>query len=322
MGPDVVTGGQMSTIKLELFGKDLKVQKAISTAKNVSVTKAPVLIMGEKGVGKRSLAQLIHEQSGRSNRPIYTVDCSKSAEEVEALILGARDDESGRFNKGVLELGDRGTVVFANIDGLEEAFQRRLFQVISELKDYDIDIRIIATTTKNLSKLVGAGRFYRGLFTLISANALTIPPLRERISDIDDISTQYLSFLSTSLQKTLELDQTSKQKMISHYWTHNLQELFSVLKSSAQETEDGIITEEILGLGERKIVQTSADDDPEGIRLMSLKEAEKMLIKKALIHTSENRTQAAKILGVSIRTLRNKINEYRNEGSSFFVNLR
>ena len=75
-------------------------------------------------------------------------------------------------------------------------------------------------------------------------------------------------------------------------------------------------------IGEKKTVDMMSEEDNEGIRLMSLKEAEKLLIKKALIHTSENRTQAAKILGVSIRTLRNKINEYRNNGNAFFVNLR
>ena len=79
---------------------------------------------------------------------------------------------------------------------------------------------------------------------------------------------------------------------------------------------------EDLEIGEKKTVDMMSEEDNEGIRLMSLKEAEKLLIKKALIHTSENRTQAAKILGVSIRTLRNKINEYRNNGNAFFVNLR
>jgi two-component system response regulator FlrC len=78
----------------------------------------------------------------------------------------------------------------------------------------------------------------------------------------------------------------------------------------------------LLKLGEKKAESENFDSDEDGLKLMSLKEAERLLIKKALIHTSENRTQAAKILGVSIRTLRNKINEYRNDGNNFFVNLR
>jgi two-component system, response regulator FlrC len=317
-----MTGGQMSTIKVELFGKDPKVQKALSTAKNVSVTKAPVLIVGERGVGKRSLAKFIHDHSGRSHKPFFAIDCAGDPVEVENQILGHRDEESGRFNKGVLELGDKGTVVFANIDAMEEGFQKRLFQVLSELKDYEIDIRIMATTTKNLSKLVGAGRFYRGLYTLVSSNALFIPPLRERINDIEYIAHFLINETLKENKDNVTLTQSAINKMVSHYWTHNVFELVSVMESTLEEVLEGDITDDNLCIGDKKMMPSLSDDENEGIRLMSLKEAEKMLIKKALIHTSENRTQAAKILGVSIRTLRNKINEYRQDGSSFFVNLR
>ena len=112
------------------------------------------------------------------------------------------------------------------------------------------------------------------------------------------------------------------KKIVGHYWTHNVKELKAIIESTLQNIEGEVITEELLEIGEKKAVNIISDDDSEGIRLMSLKEAERLLIKKALVHTSENRTQAAKILGVSIRTLRNKINEYRNEGNSYFVNLR
>jgi two-component system response regulator FlrC len=111
-------------------------------------------------------------------------------------------------------------------------------------------------------------------------------------------------------------------KILSHYWTHNIHELKTVLESSIENCEGETLKEEDVEIGEKRSVNFSTDEDGEGIRLMSLKEAERLLIKKALIHTSENRTQAAKILGVSIRTLRNKINEYRSSGKSYFVNLR
>ena len=111
-------------------------------------------------------------------------------------------------------------------------------------------------------------------------------------------------------------------KVLSHYWTHNVEELKAVIETSLEKLEGDVLDEDQIMIGERRTTSMMSDDESEGIRLMSLKDAEKLLIKKALIHTSENRTQAAKILGVSIRTLRNKINEYRTDGNSFFLNLR
>lgn len=309
----------METVNVELFGKDPKVQKAINIASNVSTTKAPVLISGEAGVGKRTLARFIHENSNRSTKHLETVDCSLDSVTVENQILGWRD-ENGRFNKGVLEKANKGTVVFANIDGLQDAFQKKLHKIISELDDYDIDIRIIATTTKNLSKLVGSGRFYRGLYTHVSNNTLNLSPLRERAHDLEMMTRHFIHEFSNG--RDIRIDSLAMDKLLSHYWTYNVHELRTVIESSIANCESGIITEATLEIGEKKAVNMITEEDNEGIRLMSLKEAEKLLIKKALIHTSENRTQAAKILGVSIRTLRNKINEYRSDGNVYFINLR
>ncbi|MBK26469.1 MAG: hypothetical protein CME70_20890 [Halobacteriovorax sp.] len=315
-----MTGGQMSTVKVELFGMDPKVQKAVAVARNVSVTKAPVLIIGEVGVGKKALANFIHESSTRAGKTIEVVDCSMEAKDVENKILGFRDDETGRFTRGVLEAANGGTVIFANIDGLEDEFQKKLHKILNELGDYDIDVRIVATTTKNLSKLVGSGRFYRGLYTLVSNNAITIPPLREREGDLEMLTRYFLTEFSGG--NNVQVEPSALQKILSHYWTHNVQELKAVLENSVNNGDGNTLSEADLEIGEKKAVSLITDEDNEGIRLMSLKEAEKLLIKKALIHTSENRTQAAKILGVSIRTLRNKINEYRGAGNAYFVNLR
>jgi two-component system response regulator FlrC len=315
-----MTGGQMSTVQVELFGLDPKVQKAVSVARNVSVTKAPVLIIGEVGVGKKSLARFIHDSSTRAGKGIEVVDCSNDAKDVENQILGFRDEETGRFTRGVLEAANGGTVIFSNIDGLEDEFQKKLHKILNELSDYDIDVRIVATTTKNLSKLVGSGRFYRGLYTLVSNNSITVPPLRERAGDLEMLTRHYLTEFSGG--NTVQVEPTALQKILSHYWTHNVQELKAVLENSVANGDGTTLSEADLEIGEKKAVSLITDEDNEGIRLMSLKEAEKLLIKKALIHTSENRTQAAKILGVSIRTLRNKINEYRGIGNAYFVNLR
>lgn len=316
----MTTGGQMNTLSAEYFGQDPKIVKALKVASNVAVTKAPVLVVGEAGVGKKTLAQYIHQNSTRTNKPFVTVDCSGEANQVENEILGYRDAQTGRFIKGAFENANGGSVVLVNIDGIQDDFQKKLHKILGELEDYDIDIRLIATTTKNLSKLVGAGRFYRGLYTALSSNSITLSPLRERGADLEMIARNLISDCLNGQAVTIE--ETAMQKISSHYWTHNVKELKAVIENTLANFEGDTVSAELLEIGEKKAVNVISEEDSEGIRLMSLKEAERLLIKKALIHTSENRTQAAKILGVSIRTLRNKINEYRNEGNSYFVNLR
>lgn len=313
----------METIKAELFGQDAKANKVITFAQNVAVTKTPVLIVGEVGTGKKSLANYIHGLSSRNDQLILSVDCGQEAQTVENEILGHRCDETGRFNKGILERANGGTVILENVDGIAEDFQKRIYQIFQELADYEINVRIIATTTKNLSKLVGSGRFYRALYTYLSGTQITITSLRERSSDIQYISEFYLRSLCEARGVACAtIEEEAMKKLLAHYWTHNVSELKTVIEASLENSNGEKIAMGDLALGDRKVVNTIADSSDEGIKLMSLKEAEKLLIKKALIHTSENRTQAAKILGVSIRTLRNKINEYRSDGSNFFLNLR
>ena len=103
----------MEVVNVEFFGKDPKVQKAIGVAHNVAVTKAPVLITGEVGVGKRTLATLIHQESSRAAGPIEVVDCSLEAQTVENQILGFRDQE-GKFNKGALEKANKGCLLYTS----------------------------------------------------------------------------------------------------------------------------------------------------------------------------------------------------------------
>ena len=311
----------METVNIDVFGKDLKVRKAMEMARGFSMLKDPVLITGESGVGKRTLGRFIHEGSGRRNKPFLTVDCSKSPTEVSNEILGYRNEETGKFYRGVLEAGNGGTIVFANIDALEEKFQRRITTIFEELDDYDIDIRIVATTTKNLSRLVAAAKFYKKLCDFVSCRCVAIPPLRERVADLEMLARYFASQRVDG--KSFEISEGAMKKITSHYWIHNINELKEVIDSSVENNSERVISEINLDFVENKNVKSSSrSEQVEGIRLMSLKEAEQILIKKALLHTSENRTQAARILGVSIRTLRNKINEYRESGCSYFVSLK
>ena len=308
---------------LVLVGNHPKFNSALETARNVAVTKTPVLISGEAGSGKKAMGAYIHQNSARKNARLEIVDCSLDTATVEKIVLGFRDDESGRFNRGVLEVANGGTVIFANIDALDENFQKRVYTILQELPDYELDVRIIATTSKNLSKLVGAGKFSRALYTYFSGATIDLISLRERGTDVELIARHFINEYATETSSgELNLAEEAARKLSDYNWNQNLHELRSFIRKTLSKMEGNTLDLAAIENGERKTETISNEVDEDGLKLMSLKDAEKLLIKKALVYTAENRTQAAKILGVSIRTLRNKINEYRSEGATYFVNLR
>jgi two-component system response regulator FlrC len=313
----------MLTQGLVLVGNHPKFNTALETAKNVAVTKTPVLISGEIGSGKKALGAYIHANSARKNARIEVVDCSYDALMVEKIVLGHRDDQSGKFNRGVLEVANGGTVIFANIDALDDNFQKRLYTILQELPDYELDVRIIATTSKNLSKLVGAGKFSRALYTYFSGVQIDLISLRERGTDVELIARHFINeYAIENNAGDIALCSDAARKLTDYNWNNNLHELKNFIRKTLTNMEGKTLDISAIEKGERKVEFSSNETDEDGVKLMSLRDAEKLLIKKALVYTSENRTQAAKILGVSIRTLRNKINEYRSEGTSYFVNLR
>lgn len=308
---------------LTLVGNHPKFNAALEMARNVAVTKTPILISGEAGSGKKALGSYIHQNSARKNARLEVVDCSLDTATVEKIVLGYRDDESGRFNRGVLELANGGTVIFANIDALDENFQKRLYTILQELPDYELDVRLLATTSKNLSKLVGAGKFSRALYTYFSGAQIDMISLRERGTDVELIARHFINeYSQEAAVGEVTLCSEAARKLSDYNWNQNLNELRSFIRKTLANMEGKTLDLAAIEKGERRIETVTTEIDEDGFKLMSLKDAEKLLIKKALIFTSENRTQAAKILGVSIRTLRNKINEYRGEGAAYFINLR
>ena len=305
----------------ELVGNHPKFKKSLETARNVAVTKTPVLISGEPGCGKRSLGNYIHTNSVRKSAALEIVDCSSDIAEVERRVLGFREAD-GRFQRGVLEVANGGTVIFAHIDALDDNFQKRLYTILQELPDYELDVRVLATTTKNLSKLVGAGKFSRALLTYFGGAQIHLMPLRERGTDVELLADLFIQeWCQETGSQSLGLAADACARLNDQAWNGNLTELRQTVRNAATVAE-GIVNAACFHTEGKRAEGFTLETDEDGVKLMSLKDAEKLLIKKALVFTSENRTQAAKILGVSIRTLRNKINEYRSEGSQYFVNLR
>jgi two-component system response regulator FlrC len=306
-----------------LVGNHPKFNQALEAARNIAVTKSPVLISGEVGSGKRALGNYIHQNSARKSARIEVVECNQETDLVEKAVLGFRDQESGKFHRGVLEVANGGTVIFANIDALSENFQKRLYNILQELADYELDVRIIATTSKNLSKLVGAGKFSRSLYTYFNGTQIDLISLKERGSDVELIAKHFINeYASETDSGTFDLSEDAAKKLSDYNWSQNITELRSFIRKTLSQMSGNTLDISAIEQSERKVEFVAGEVDEDGLKLMSLKDAERLLIKKALVFTSENRTQAAKILGVSIRTLRNKINEYRSEGTIYFVNLR
>ncbi|MBY0518428.1 MAG: sigma 54-interacting transcriptional regulator [Bacteriovoracaceae bacterium] len=306
----------------KIVGSHPKFQKSLETARNVAVTKTPVLISGEAGCGKKTLGQYIHLNSVRKNGVFEVVDCSADIAEVERRVLGFREAD-GRFQRGVLEVANGGTVIFAHIDALDDNFQKRLYTILQELPDYELDVRVLATTTKNLSKLVGAGKFSRALLTYFGGAQIHLMPLRERGTDVELLAREFAQeWCNETNSSPISIAADAQARLNDQAWNNNLTELRQAIRNASSVAENGMITAASFQVETKRSEGFSLETDEDGVKLMSLKDAEKLLIKKALVFTSENRTQAAKILGVSIRTLRNKINEYRSEGSQYFVNLR
>ncbi len=167
--------------------------------------------------------------------------------------LGHRDEESGRFHKGVLERANGGSVILANIDALEEKFQKRLYTILQELSDYDLDVRILATTSKNLSKYVGAGRFHRALYTYFSGSQISLAPLRERGEDVRVIAEHFAAAWATE-NKTNAPAFTGEavDKISNFYWAHNVAELRNVIEGSMSNAQNGQVDVSAVELGEKE----------------------------------------------------------------------
>jgi len=289
-----------------------------------------VLITGQTGSGKSTLAEWIHAQSHRRGKPFVTIHIASLNENlVESELFG---HEKGAFTGaqgrkiGKFELAHGGTILLDEISEMELALQAKLLRVLQE-REVDrvggkepipVDVRVVATTNRRLEESVRAGEFRSDLYYRLNVIPLTLPPLRDRKSDIkllaEHFMRQYLGKNSTSL--TEEVLET----LMKHNWPGNIRELQNAIERAAILSRGETFRESDFLLGTNSEGFTPAVNQaliPENdtLRVSSgttVQEMEKKLILETLKATDNNRTQAAKLLGVSIRTLRNKLNEYND----------
>ncbi|MEO0295573.1 MAG: sigma-54 dependent transcriptional regulator, partial [candidate division WOR-3 bacterium] len=308
----------------EIIGKNEKFLKALELAKKVAGEDVAVLLTGESGTGKEVFARFIHLNSKRKEGPFIPINCAAIPKELlENELFGS---EKGAFTGsyktkiGKFELADGGTLFLDEIAEMPLELQPKLLRAIEYkeierlggLKPIKVNTRIIAATNRNLKELVEKGLFREDLYYRLSVFPIHLPPLRERKEDILLISENFLKKMERKYGKKLKLSEESKKILITYDFPGNIRELENILERAAILTEDGIIKREHLMI--EKI-----EEKEEEIKIQNLKDIiereiekkEKEIIENTLKITKGNISKTAEILGISRKSLYEKLKKYK-----------
>jgi len=317
--------------------RDPSMEKVVKLAEQVARSEASILITGESGTGKEVLARHVHHRSGRRNKPFISLNCAAIPDNLlESELFG---HEKGAFTGAVarrigkFEEANGGTLLLDEISEMDVRLQAKLLRALQErvidrvggTKPVPVDIRIIATSNRNLTDAVKAGTFREDLFYRLNVVHLKLPALRERPGDVlalaDFFAGKYAE-LNGLPEKALS--EGARRFVSAAPWRGNVRELENamhravLLSSGAQIEADALVSAEGDGLSEPEDSATRAARTAEAVTRSlvgrTVAEVEQDLILDTLDHCVGNRTHAAKILGISIRTLRNKLNEYASAG--------
>ncbi len=293
--------------------------KILREADKVAMSVASVLILGESGTGKELVAEYIHANSSRSNGPFIAFNSVAIQENlIESELFGY---EKGAFTgatsakEGLFELADRGTIFLDEIGEIPQQMQVKLLRVIEKgsfykvggTKEFNVDVRVVTATNKDLRKMVEEGKFREDLYYRLSSVRLTLPPLRERKDDIPALVENFLSRLPAGYRKSI--DGEALELLMNYDWPGNIRELKNVLNRAAILSDfDSIRPEDLPS------ELTSSPGLHSGEALPTLDDLEKEHISRVLNHTGGQRRKAAEILGIDVTTLYRKIKRHRLEG--------
>ena len=308
--------------KRAIVTQDPRMLKCMNLAKNVALSRSTVLILGESGTGKELFAKYIHQHSECSDKLFVAVNCAAIPENLlESELFGY---EKGAFTGaaskriGKFELAHGSTLLLDEVGEMGLTLQAKLLRVLQEFEidrvggkePVPIDVRIIATTNVDLQKAVQEGKFREDLFYRLNVIPLKIPPLRERKEDIPLLVEHFVEKHSARCKKaTPDISPEVLSVLKDYEWRGNVRELENVIERTVLLHKDGTL------LPHHLIVEEPDGRERESFSggKVTMKEMERELILRTLEDLEGNRTHAAKALGISIRTLRNKLSEYRNE---------
>ncbi|MBZ0141339.1 MAG: sigma-54 dependent transcriptional regulator [Pseudorhodoplanes sp.] len=322
----------------DLIWRDAAMEAVIKLAQQIAGSDASVLITGESGTGKEVLARYLHARSGRARKPFISVNCAAIPEQLlESELFG---HEKGSFTGaiarriGKFEEANGGTLLLDEISEMDVRLQAKLLRAIQErvidrvggTRPVPIDIRIIATSNRNLVEAARAGSFREDLLFRLNVVNLKIPPLRERPADVIELAEYFVKkYSQANGLPARPLSAEAKRALSLNRWPGNVRELENtihraVLLTSGEEISvEGLVMPDGTRLDQATpaAVQHAAIAAEQVTRALvgrTVADVERDLILETLKHCLGNRTHAANILGISIRTLRNKLNEYANDG--------
>jgi len=321
-----VTCDKTDTGSVKLVGEDQKIKKLLSFAQDIASSKSTVLLTGKSGTGKEVLARFIHENSNRNNKPFVAVNCAALPESLlESELFG---HEKGAFTgatyrkTGKFEMANQGTLLLDEIGEMDSSLQAKLLRVIQEQEvdmvggsaPIPVDIRIIATTNRNLQDEVREGRFREDLYYRLNVIPICLPMLKERSSDIQVLSKHFIEKYNRENAKNIQGLSSEGLKVLHKYdWPGNVRELENIIERAVVLCKEDVLEPSHLFL--HGMFGDLANESPKNKSAnsfvgKSLPEVEKEVILKTLEKLEGNRTHTAKVLGISIRTLRNKLHEY------------
>ncbi|GFK93287.1 Transcriptional regulatory protein ZraR [Fundidesulfovibrio magnetotacticus] len=336
--------------RFSIIGGHPAILRVLALARQVARSKATVLISGESGTGKEMFARFLHAHSDRAARPFVALNCAALPEHLlESELFG---HEKGAFTGaiarklGKFELAQGGTILLDEISEMDLGLQAKLLRVLQEgefdrvggVETVGVDVRVLATTNRRLEQYVEEGKFRQDLYYRLNVIPLKLPPLRERGGDILGLAGFFVDkFRKAYGLGRLDFSAAARDWLLAHDWPGNVRELQNLMERAVLLAGDGPIdtvhfllegdefplAEEQPVVSMERVTSLSAPPEepqapgaeghlPPGI--VPLDVLERQMILKSLDQTSGNRTQAALLLGISVRTLRNKLSEYRQQG--------
>jgi len=308
-----------------LVGSSRKMQEVFHLAGLVAPSTASVLITGESGTGKELVARTIHELSPRKNRPFIAINCAAIPETlIESEVFG---HEKGAFTGalerrvGCFELAEGGTLLLDEIGEMPVGTQAKLLRVLEDRKlrrlgsktETSIDVRVLAATNKVPEEAVARGELRNDLFYRLNVFNIHMPPLRDHLDDLPSLVDALINEMSTKHERNVRAANDAVMQIFSGYsWPGNVRELRNTLERAVIVCEASVIEPRHLppGFG---VPSPHIVNDANAIRVgvgTTVGDAEKQLILKTLESTHNNKTRAAEVLGISLKTLHNKLKEY------------
>lgn len=319
----------MEWITTFLIAKSPKMQEIIRLIEQISGADVSVLITGEAGTGKESVARAIHYSSTRREKPLVMINCAALPEHLlDSELFGCVEGTYARAVKdrvGRLQVADGGTLSLYEVSELPLSIQKKLYYFLKETaykrgkSDVNIDVRIIAATSKDLKKEVKQGKFREDLFYRLSVVQINIPPLRERKDDIPMLVNHFIKKYNLGAGKDIQgISPKALKQLMSYNFPGNITELENIIRKSLWlETSQTIQRVQVdsfhegIGMGfTENIIHNIEMSDEEMDLKKSIREMEKVLILNALNRTGGSKKATAKLLNISPRTLKFKLDRY------------